>query len=126
MSQSLAKDFNFRSLLKFAFPSIIMMIFMSLYSIVDGLFHRTVRGQHGAFRRQYRLSCRQHSSCRRHHVRYRGSAVVAAKIGQGKQEEANRNFSALTLTTLIIGILAQCSATCFAVRSAVCSVQRRC
>ena len=29
MSQSLAKDFNFRSLLKFAFPSIIMMIFMS-------------------------------------------------------------------------------------------------
>ncbi len=34
-----------------------------------------------------------------------GSAVVAAKIGQGKQEEANRNFSALTLTTLIIGIL---------------------
>ena len=30
MSQSLAKDFNFRSLLKFAFPSIIMMIFMSL------------------------------------------------------------------------------------------------
>ena len=38
MSQSLAKDFNFRSLLKFAFPSIIMMIFMSLYRIVDGLF----------------------------------------------------------------------------------------
>ena len=38
MSQSLAKDFNFRSLLKFAFPSIIMMIFMSLYSIVDGFF----------------------------------------------------------------------------------------
>ena len=34
-----------------------------------------------------------------------GSAVVAAKIGQGKLEEANRNFSALTLTTLIIGIL---------------------
>ena len=38
MSQSLAKDFNFHSLLKFAFPSIIMMIFMSLYSIVDGFF----------------------------------------------------------------------------------------
>ena len=38
MSQSLAKDFSFGSLLKFAFPSIVMMIFMSLYSIVDGLF----------------------------------------------------------------------------------------
>ena len=29
-----------------------------------------------------------------------GSAFVAAKIGQGKQEEANRNFSALTLTKI--------------------------
>ena len=105
MSQSLAKDFNFRSLLKFAFPSIIMMIFMSLYSIVDGFFIA-----------QYVDSMALSAA----NIVYPavsillavgimfgtgGSAVVAAKIGQGKQEEANRNFSALTLTTLIIGIL---------------------
>ncbi len=104
MSQSLAKDFNFRSLLKFAFPSIIMMIFMSL-QYCGWLFHRTVRGQHGAFRRQYRLSCRQHSSCRRHHVRYRRQRRCRRKDRTGKLEADNRNFSALTLTTLIIGIL---------------------
>ena len=105
MSQSLAKDFNFRSLLKFAFPSIIMMIFMSLYSIVDGFFIA-----------QYVDSMALSAA----NIVYPavsillavgimfgtgGSAVVAAKIGQGKLEEANRNFSALTLTTLIIGIL---------------------
>ena len=105
MSQSLAKDFNFRSLLKFAFPSIIMMIFMSLYSIVDGFFIA-----------QYVDSMALSAA----NIVYPavsillavgimfgtgGSAVVAAKIGQRKQEEANRNFSALTLTTLIIGIL---------------------
>ena len=105
MSQSLAKDFNFRSLLKFAFPSIIMMIFMSLYSIVDGFFIA-----------QYVDSMALSAA----NIVYPavsillavgimfgtgGSAVVAAKIGQEKQEEANRNFSALTLTTLIIGIL---------------------
>ena len=127
MSQSLAKDFNFRSLLKFAFPSIIMMIFMSLYSIVDGFFIA-----------QYVDSMALSAT----NIVYPavsillavgimfgtgGSAVVAAKIGQEKQEEANRNFSALTLTTLIIGILgADLAATCFAARSAVCSVQRRC
>ena len=95
MSQSLAKDFNFRSLLKFAFPSIIMMIFMSLYSIVDGFFIA-----------QYVDSMALSAA----NIVYPavsillavgimfgtgGSAVVAAKIGQGKQEEANRNFSAL-------------------------------
>jgi Na+-driven multidrug efflux pump len=105
MSQSLAKDFNFRSLLKFAFPSIIMMIFMSLYSIVDGFFIA-----------QYVDSMALSAA----NIVYPavsillavgimfgtgGSAVVAAKIGQEEQEEANRNFSALTLTTLIIGIL---------------------
>lgn len=48
------------------------------------LFHRTVRGQHGAFRRQYRLSCRQHSSCRRHHVRYRRQRRRRCKDRAGK------------------------------------------
>jgi len=82
-----------------------MMIFMSLYSIVDGFFIA-----------QYVDSMALSAA----NIVYPavsillavgimfgtgGSAVVAAKIGQGKQEEANRNFSALTLTTLIIGIL---------------------
>ena len=112
MSQSLAKDFNFRSLLKFAFPSIIMMIFMSLYSIVDGFFIAQDSLNNWQYRKDRVLSAAN--------IVYPavsillavgimfgtgGSAVVAAKIGQGKQEEANRNFSALTLTTLIIGIL---------------------
>ena len=97
MSQSLAKDFNFRSLLKFAFPSIIMMIFMSLYSIVDGFFIA-----------QYVDSMALSAA----NIVYPavsillavgimfgtgGSAVVAAKIGQGKLEEANRNFLPLPL-----------------------------
>ena len=38
MSNSIAKDFKFFSLLRFALPTMVMMIFMSLYSIVDGIF----------------------------------------------------------------------------------------
>ena len=100
MSQSLAKDFNFRSLLKFAFPSIIMMIFMSLYSIVDGFFIA-----------QYVDSMALSAA----NIVYPavsillavgimfgtgGSAVVAAKIGHGKKVflSAGR-FAALVGTT---------------------------
>ena len=97
MSQSLAKDFNFRSLLKFAFPSIIMMIFMSLYSIVDGFFIA-----------QYVDSMALSAA----NIVYPavsillavgimfgtgGSAVVAAKIGQRKQEAVS--YTHLTLPT---------------------------
>lgn len=38
MNNAISKDFGFGGLLRFAFPTIIMMIFMSLYTIVDGFF----------------------------------------------------------------------------------------
>lgn len=38
MANSIAKDFRFFSLLRFAFPTMVMMVFMSLYTIVDGIF----------------------------------------------------------------------------------------
>ena len=38
MSTSINQNFTTRSLLKFALPSIIMMVFMSCYTIVDGIF----------------------------------------------------------------------------------------
>lgn len=38
MSYTIAKKFNLLSLLKFTVPAIIMMLFMSLYTIVDGIF----------------------------------------------------------------------------------------
>lgn len=37
-SNPLAKNFNTGSLLKFAFPTISMMLFMGLYTIVDTIF----------------------------------------------------------------------------------------
>lgn len=46
MSHSINGHFTPASLLKFAAPSIIMMMFMSLYTIIDGIFiSRFVRQQ---------------------------------------------------------------------------------
>ena len=38
MKHHIEKEFTFKELLEFAFPTMIMMIFMSLYTIVDGFF----------------------------------------------------------------------------------------
>ena len=38
MNYSLAKKFTFGSLMMFALPTTIMMIFTSLYTIIDGVF----------------------------------------------------------------------------------------
>lgn len=38
MSYTISKKFTLSSLIKFTVPAIIMMLFMSLYTIVDGIF----------------------------------------------------------------------------------------
>ena len=38
MHPAISREFHFGSLLRFALPTVIMMIFMSMYTIVDGIF----------------------------------------------------------------------------------------
>ena len=44
MNNVLGRKFTFASLLKFSMPSMIGMIFMSLYTIVDGIFVARIIG----------------------------------------------------------------------------------
>lgn len=38
MSQKLNQEITIKSIIKFAFPSVLMMVVMSLYTVVDGAF----------------------------------------------------------------------------------------
>ena len=45
MAIQLSDHFNYKRLLKFVFPSIIMMVFTSIYGVVDGLFVSNIVGK---------------------------------------------------------------------------------
>ena len=45
MHIQISDHFNYNKLLRFALPSIIMMIFSSLYSVVDGFFVSNIAGK---------------------------------------------------------------------------------
>lgn len=105
MNPAIGREFHFASLLKFAFPSIIMMIFMSLYTIVDGIFISRFVGTaalsatnivYPVINVTYAFSIMLATG---------GSAIVARKLGEGKPEEARRDFSLITLATVLIGVL---------------------
>lgn len=93
------------TLVKFAMPTIIMMIFMSLYTIVDGIFISRFVGTTAlsAVNIVYPIS----------NVvigigvmlATGGSAIVAKKMGEGKDKEARSNFAFITLVGVIVGIL---------------------
>ena len=45
MNISLSDSFTYKKLIRFTLPSIVMMVFTSIYSIVDGLFVSNILGK---------------------------------------------------------------------------------
>ena len=45
MNISLSEHFNYKKLFRFTMPSIIMMVFTSIYGVVDGLFVSNIVGE---------------------------------------------------------------------------------
>lgn len=105
MEQALAKKFNFMSLLSFAIPNIIMMISLSMYIIVDGMFISRLIGTTAlsAVNMFYPAICFEMALAIM--IATGGSAIVARKLGEGNQKEAQKNLSLLIFTELLIGIV---------------------
>ena len=104
MDHTLAKKFTFTSLLSFAIPNIIMMISLSLYIIIDGMFVSRLIGTTAlsAVNMFYPAICFEMAIAIM--IATGGSAIVARKMGEGKQKEAQNNLSFLIVVELLIGI----------------------
>lgn len=105
MSNSIAKDFKFFSLLRFAFPTVIMMIFMSLYTIVDGIFISRMVGSLALSACNIIYPVANILMAAGIMLATGGSAVIAAKLGAGKNREADENLTMLVLVGVITGVL---------------------
>lgn len=104
MDNILAKKFTFTSLLSFAIPNIIMMISLSMYIIIDGMFVSRLIGTIAlsAINMFYPVICFEMSIAIM--IATGGSAIIARKLGEGKQKEAQNDLSFLLIIELSIGI----------------------
>lgn len=105
MDNQLAKKFTFTSLLTFAIPNVIMMISLSMYIIVDGMFVSRLIGTTAlsAVNMVYPVICAEMAVAVM--IATGGSAIVAKKLGEGKQKEAQNNLSFLIMIEVLIGIM---------------------
>lgn len=96
------------SLLRFAFPTMLMMVFNGLYTLVDVIFvARFVNADalsainiiNPAMGLLWGLSTMLATG---------GSALIARKMGEGDDAGARRNFTLLILTGLLLGLLFAC------------------
>lgn len=105
MKIQLSEHFTYNKLLRFVFPSIVMMIFTSIYSVVDGLFVSNYVGKTALASINLILPFLMGLSALGFMIGTGGSAIVAKTFGEGDLKRANSYFSMLVYVTAIGGII---------------------
>ena len=104
MKIQLSDHFTYNRLFRFVMPSIIMMIFTSIYGVVDGLFVSNFVGKTPFAALNLIYPFIMVLGAAGFMLGTGGSAYVGKTLGEGKKEEANQYFSFLIDTALILGI----------------------
>lgn len=104
-SNPLAKDFSASSLLKFALPTISMMLFMGLYTIVDTIFVSRFVNTNALSAINIVCPVINLIVGLGTMIATGGSAIVARKMGAGDSKRAKQDFTLLISFGLIVGIV---------------------
>ncbi len=105
MHIQLSDSFNYRKLLRFTLPTVIMMIFTSIYSVVDGFFVSNYVGITPFAAINLIMPFTQILGCVGFMFGTGGTALVSATLGENDIEKANRIFSMLVYITIISGVV---------------------
>lgn len=105
MKIQLSDHFTYNKLLRFVFPSIIMMIFTSVYGVVDGLFVSNLAGKTPFAALNLIMPFIMILGGMGFMIGTGGSALVAKELGMGEKEKANRHFTLMLCFTVILGII---------------------
>lgn len=105
MKISLSDHFTYRKLMRFTMPSIVMMLFTSVYSVVDGFFVSTFAGKTPFAAVNFIMPFLIMLGALGFMFGAGGSALVAKTLGEGDSQRANRIFSLVIYASIAVGIL---------------------
>jgi putative MATE family efflux protein len=105
MRIQLSEHFSYQKLLRFVLPSVVMMIFTSIYGVVDGLFVSNFVGKTPFAAVNLIMPLLMILGALGFMIGTGGSAIVAKTMGEGNLEKANQYFSMLVYVTIAGGIL---------------------
>lgn len=99
----LSDHFTYKKLLHFVFPTILMMIFTSIYGVVDGLFVSNFVGKTAFASINLIMPFIMVLGGMGFMIGTGGTALVSKTLGEGNPQKANRYFSMVVYFTLILG-----------------------
>lgn len=103
MNIQLSEHFTYGKLLKFTFPSIVMMVFTSIYGVVDGVFVSNFAGSESFAAVNLIMPFLMILGAIGFMLGTGGSALVAFILGTGDGQKANRVFSLMVYVLIVLG-----------------------
>ena len=105
MKIQLSDHFDYKTLLRFTIPSVLMMVFSSVYSIVDGLFVSNFSGSDGFAAVNLIMPIAMMISCIGFMAGAGGSALISKTLGEQKEKEAREQFSLIIYLILTLSVV---------------------
>ena len=105
MTIQLSEHFTYKKIFRFALPSIVMMVFTSIYGVVDGTFVSNFVGKTPFAAVNLVWPFLMILGAFGFMIGTGGSALVAKTLGENKKEDANRYFTMLITLVVILGIV---------------------
>ncbi|EOS26255.1 MATE efflux family protein [Lachnospiraceae bacterium 3-1] len=99
------KPVTLQNIFKFAVPTIAMTVFMSFYTMVDGLFVSNLIGANALSAINLTAPVIQLVTAISTMLATGGSAVIMKKMGEHKRDEAKEDFTFLILVNVFVGIV---------------------
>ena len=104
MKIQLSDHFTYRKLFSFALPSIIMMVFTSIYGVVDGFFVSNYAGKTAFAAINFIMPYVMILASTGFIIGTGGSALIGKTLGEGDKEKANSLFSLLIYISILFSI----------------------
>lgn len=105
MGIQLSDHFTYSRLFRFTLPSIVMLIFSSLYGVVDGFFVSNFVGKEAFTAVNFIMPFLMILGAIGFLFGTGGGALIARTMGEGNPELANRQFSLVVYVSLGIGVI---------------------
>ena len=101
----LSDHFTYARLFRFVLPSIVMMVFTSIYGVVDGLFVSNFAGKTAFASINLIMPFLIILGAMGFMLGTGGTALVSRVLGEGDKERANEYFSMITLFGILLGVI---------------------
>ena len=101
----LSDRFGYKKLIRFTMPSILMMIFTSIYGVVDGFFVSNFVGKTPFAAVNFIMPFLMVVGAMGFMFGTGGSALIAKTMGEGNKDKAQKIFSLIVFSTFISGFV---------------------